>query len=165
MRIRKLVYATILLLALSSCNKEEEHYESKNVKVDSVFDKADDSKESEADKDKSKNEDKEKEEKTVNQSPKNDDQSNENKDTNKDDQGDNQDNPPSDKGKKYRTKDGLNLRRNPNIEEDNIIDVIDKGTELESIEELNANGFDWIKINFEGKEGYLSKDLLEEVNN
>lgn len=156
MRIRKLVYATILLLALTSCNKEEEHYESKNVKVDSVFDKVDDSKESDADKEKSKNEDKaeddQKEEKPAdnNKAEDNNQQENNNPDAN---------------AKKYKVENGINMRSEANTNADNIIAVIDPGTEITGLEEIEQNGKTWIKLEYQGQTGFVVKELLEEVNN
>ena len=156
MRIRKFIYSAIILFALTSCNKEEEHYESKNVKVDSVFDKADDSKESDADKDKSKNEDKAKEEKKEEKPADDKKAEDDNKQGNKD----------SDNNtKKYRVENGVNMRSEANTEADNIIAVIDPGTEITGLEEIEQNGKTWIKLEYQGQTGFVVKELLQEVNN
>lgn len=156
MRIRKFIYSAIILFALTSCNKEEEHYESKNVKVDSVFDKADDSKESEADKDKSKNEDKAKEDKKE-----------ENPADDKKSEDDNQqgNNDPDNNTKKYRVENGVNMRSEANTDADNIIAVIDPGTEITGLEEIEQNGKTWVKLEYQGQTGFVVKELLQEVNN
>ena len=156
MRIRKFIYSAIILFALTSCNKEEEHYESKNVKVDSVFDKADDSKESEADKDKSKNEDKakedNKEEKPADDKKAEDNNQQENK-------------APDNNTKKYRIENGVNMRSEANTDADNIIAVIDPGTEITGLEEIEQNGKTWVKLEYQGQTGFVVKELLQEVNN
>lgn len=156
MRIRKFIYSAIILFALTSCNKEEEHYESKNVKVDSVFDKADDSKESEADKDKSKNEDKAKEDKKE-ENPADD------KKAEDDNQQGNKD--PDNNTKKYRVENGVNMRSEANTDADNIIAVIDPGTEIIGLEEIEQNGKTWVKLEYQGQTGFVVKELLQEVNN
>lgn len=155
MRIRKFIYSAMVLFALTSCNKEEEHYESKNVKVDSVFDKADDSKESDADKEKSKNEDKAKEEKKEekpadNKAEDNNQQANNNPDNN---------------AKKYRVENGVNMRSEANTDADNIVAVIDPGTEITALEEIEQNGKTWIKLEYQGQTGFVVKEFLQEVNN
>lgn len=156
MRIRKFIYSAIILFALTSCNKEEEHYDSKNVKVDSVFDKAYDSKESEADKDKSKNEDKAKEDKKE-----------ENPADGKKAEDDNQqgNNDPDNNTMKYRVENGVNMRSEANTDADNIIAVIDPGTEITGLEEIEQNGKTWVKLEYQGQTGFVVKELLQEVNN
>lgn len=156
MRIRKLIYSAIILFALTSCNKEEEHYESKNVKVDSVFDKADESKESDADKDKSKNEDKAKEEKKE-EKPADDKKAEENNQQ--------ENNNPDNNAKKYRVENGVNMRSEANTDADNIIAVIDPGTEITGLEEIEQNGKTWVKLEYQGQTGFVVKELLQEVNN
>lgn len=155
MRIRKFIYSAIILFALTSCNKEEEHYESKNVKVDSVFDKADDSKESDADKDKSKNEDKAKEEKKE-EKPADDKAEDNDQQANK---------TPDNNTKKYRVENGVNMRSEANTDADNIIAVIDPGTEITGLEEIEQNGKTWVKLEYQGQTGFVVKELLQEVNN
>lgn len=156
MRIRKFIYSAIILFALTSCNKEEEHYESKNVKVDSVFDKADDSNESDADKEKSKNEDKAKEEKKE-EKPADDKKAEENNQQ--------ENNNPDNNAKKYRVENGVNMRSEANTDADNIIAVIDPGTEITGLEEIEQNGKTWVKLEYQGQTGFVVKDLLQEVNN
>ena len=162
MRIRKFIYSAIILFAVTSCNKEEEHYESKNVKVDSVFDKADDSKESDADdKDKSKNEDKAKEEKKEEKPA--DDKAEDNNKVEDNNQQANKD--PDNNTKKYRVENGVNMRSEANTDADNIVAVIDPGTEITALEEIEQNGKTWIKLEYQGQTGFVVKELLQEVNN
>lgn len=161
MRIRKFIYSALILFALTSCNKEEEHYESKNVKVDSVFDKADDSKESDADKEKSKNEDKAKEEKKEENSA-DDKAENNNKAEDNDQQANNK---PDNNAKKYRVENGVNMRSEANTDADNIVAVIDPGTEITALEEIEQNGKTWIKLEYQGQTGFVVKEFLQEVNN
>ena len=164
MRIRKLVYATILLLALSSCNKEEEHYESKNVKVDSVFDKVDDADKADDKNQDTKNEQPAKEaDNNVNPEDKNPNPVDDNQN---DADANNQSNPNDDQNaKKYRAQNALNMRSEANVGDDNVIAVIDPGTEITALEETEANGNTWIRLEYQGQTGFVVKDLLEEVNN
>lgn len=155
MIIRKFIYSALILFALTSCNKEEEHYESKNVKVDSVFDKADDSKESDANKDKSKNEDKAKEEKKE-ENPADEKAEDNNQQAN---------NKPDNNAKKYRVENGVNMRSEANTDADNIVAVIDPGTEITALEEIEQNGKTWIKLEYQGQTGFVVKEFLQEVNN
>lgn len=128
MKAKYLVCASLIFLGLTSCEKKEETYQGKNVKVESVFDSA--SKDSLKDK------------KPVNPAP-----------------------PKEEKQakKKYKTVDFINLRKTPTTQEDNIIASLSGGKVFEVLEEKQADDGVWIKVSFEGKEGYLKKDLLEEV--
>lgn len=161
MRIRKFIYSALILFALTSCNKEEEHYESKNVKVDSVFDKADDSKGSDDDKDKSKNEDKAKEEKKE-ENPADEKAEDNNKTEYNNQQATNK---PDNNAKKYRVENGVNMRSEANTDADNIVAVIDPGTEITALEEIEQNGKTWIKLEYQGQTGFVVKEFLQEVNN
>lgn len=132
MKAKYLVCASLIFLGLTSCEKKEETYQGKNVKVESVFDSA--SKDSPKDK--------KPEKKPVNPAP-----------------------PKEEKQakKKYKTVDFINLRKTPTTQEDNIIASLSGGKVFEVLEEKQADDGVWIKVSFEGKEGYLKKDLLEEV--
>lgn len=147
MKAKNIIYTTILLLSLTSCNKTEDHYESKNVQVDSVFDKdynADTKKDDDPIKD---NDDKNEVENKESQD----------KDDSREDI--------NNERKRYRVPVSVNLRRDPDSNLDNIIEAIDEGSELESIEEIEEDGQTWIKVNHNGNTGFIVKDLLEEVNN
>lgn len=161
MRIRKFIYSAIILFALTSCNKEEEHYESKNVKVDSVFDKADDSKESDADKEKSKNEDKAEDDQKK-EKPADDKKAEDNNNADNNQQGNKN---PDNNAKKYRVENGVNMRSEANTDADNIVAVIDPGTEITALEEIEQNGKTWIKLDYQGQTGFVVKEFLQEVNN
>ena len=153
MKLKYIISSAFIILSLASCNKKEEDYQAKNVKVESVFDKVENG---------AKDEPKE------NANPKPEEKAGENKDNPK---GENQNNPEGDKKaeeannkKKYRTRDTTNMRSNPNTEEDNILVAVPGGREFEAIEETNAEDGVWIKLNFEGNTGFIRKDLLDEVN-
>ena len=153
MKLKYIISSALIILSLASCNKKEEDYQAKNVKVESVFDKVENG---------AKDEPKE------NANPKTEEKAGENKDNPK---GENQNNPEGDKKaeeannkKKYKTRDITNMRSNPNTEEDNILVAVPGGREFEAIEETNAEDGVWIKLNFEGNTGFIRKDLLDEVN-
>lgn len=173
MKAKNLIYSAMILLSLAACNKEADHYESKNVKVDSVFDKVEDAKDSndtnnQADKKENQdnqqasnnqNQEKNKDQNGNNDQAKEEDKKNPNE-NNKDNNANNSNNK-----KKYKATSSLNLRTDPNTNADNIITAIDLGTEFEALEELEANGKAWVKLEYQGKTGYVVKDLLQEVNN
>lgn len=153
MKLKYILSSALIILSLASCNKKEEDYQAKNVKVDSVFDKV---------------------ENTQNDAPKDNNNPNPDQNSGKNQanpNGENQNNPNEDKKaeeannkKKYKTRDTTNMRSNPNTEEDNILVAVPGGREFEALEETNAEDGVWIKLNFEGNTGFIRKDLLDEVN-
>lgn len=153
MKLKYILSSALIILSLASCNKKEEDYQAKNVKVDSVFDKV---------------------ENTQNDAPKDGNNPNPDQNSGKNQanpNGENQNNPNEDKKaeeannkKKYKTRDTTNMRSNPNTEEDNILVAVPGGREFEALEETNAEDGVWIKLNFEGNTGFIRKDLLDEVN-
>lgn len=153
MKLKYIISSAIIILSLASCNKKEEDYQAKNVKVESVFDKV---------------------ENTQNDAPKDGNNPNPDQNSGKNQanpNGENQNNPNEDKKaeeannkKKYKTRDTTNMRSNPNTEEDNILVAVPGGREFEALEETNAEDGVWIKLNFEGNTGFIRKDLLDEVN-
>lgn len=153
MKLKYILSSALIILSLASCNKKEEDYQAKNVKVDSVFDKV---------------------ENTQNDAPKDGNNPNPDQNSGKNQanpNGENQNNPNEDKKaeeannkKKYKTRDTTNMRSNPNTEEDNILVAVPGGREFDALEETNAEDGVWIKLNFEGNTGFIRKDLLDEVN-
>ncbi len=151
MKTKHVIFTVITILALSACSKEEDHYDSKNIKVDSVFDKKNDS---------DANDDKKTGNKETKETIKKED-SNKKKqeDTNKKPTQNNQTN------KKYITTESLNLRQEPSIDQDNIISTVDLGTNVEALEEVEKDGSIWVKIKYQDNTGYVIKDFLQEVQN
>lgn len=151
MKTKRIIFTVITILALSACSKEEDHYDSKNIKVDSVFDKKNDS---------DANDDKKTDNKETKETIKKED-SNKKKqeDTNKKPTQNNQTN------KKYITTESLNLRQEPSTDQDNIISTVDLGTNVEALEEVEKNGNIWVKIKYQDNTGYVIKDFLQEVQN
>lgn len=152
MKAKNIIYTIILLLSFTSCNKTEDHYESKNVQVDSVFDKdynADTKKDNDPIKN---NNDKNEVENNQEENKENQDRDDSREDINNE-------------RKRYRVPVSVNLRRDPDSNLDNVIEAIDEGSELESIEEIEESGQTWIKVNHNGNTGFIVKDLLEEINN
>ena len=160
MKVKNIIYSAMIVLILASCNKEEDHYESKDVKVDSVFDKTDEVNDNNGE-DKQEDNQENKEDNNQNQEE-NEEEKKDNEENNPDS---NNSDPENQDKKKYRATNSVNLRTEPNTNADNVILAIDTGKEFESIEELEANGQSWVKLEYEGKTGYVIKDLLEEVNN
>lgn len=107
MNIKKIIFSVFILFFLTACGKEEEVYEKRDVKVDSVFDKIEESSSEETEK----NQDENKE--------------NENKEESEDTQEEN---------KNAQVTSTVNLRQSPNTEEDNVLGSIPGGSEIEIIE-------------------------------
>ena len=107
MNIKKIIFSVFILIFLTACGKEEEVYEKRDVKVDSVFDKIEESSSEETEK----NQDENKE--------------NENKEESEDTQEEN---------RNAQVTSTVNLRQSPNTEEDNVLGSIPGGSEIEIIE-------------------------------
>lgn len=147
MKIKLLFLICLTCLGLSSCNKEVAQYESKNIQVDSVFDKAE------------------------NQSKENQNQQNQQDQTNKkqdekaQQQAQQQATPANQTNqKKFKTVDTTNLRRNPTTNDEVLVSV-PASVEIEVIQEVNSKNEVWIKTKYNNSEGFIRKDLLEEINN
>ena len=147
MKIKLLFLICFICLGLSSCNKEVEQYESKNIQVDSVFNK------------------------TESQSKENQNQQNQQDQTNKkqdekaQQQTQQQANPANQTNqKKFKTVDTTNLRRNPTTNDEVIVSV-PASVEIEVIQEVNSENEVWVKTKYNNSEGFIRKDLLEEINN
>lgn len=153
MKLKYIISSALIILSLASCNKKEEDYQAKNVKVESVFDKVENT-QNDAPKDNNKpNPEENAGENQVN--PNGEDQGNPNEDKKAEE---------ANNKKKYKTRDITNMRSNPNTEEDNVLVAVPGGREFEALEETNAEDGVWIKLNFEGNTGFIRKDLLDEVN-
>lgn len=147
MKIKLLFLICLACLGLSSCNKEVEQYESKNIQVDSVFNKTESqSKE--------------------NQNQQNQqDQTNNKQDEKAQQQTQQQANPANQTNqKKFKTVDTTNLRRNPTTNDEVLVSV-PASVEIEVIQEVNSENEVWIKTKYNNSEGFIRKDLLEEINN
>lgn len=132
---------------LSSC-KEQEHYESKNLSIKSVFDNMslDDDKKNTNNisvKDKDKQESKKIEEK------KEDDEDNNENEKNNDEQ----------KEEKFILKDVVNMRSTPEIA-DNVVRQLDVGTEIKILEKNIGSDKKWMKIEYNNEIYYMSMEIL-----
>ena len=139
MKLKYIACSFVLLLALSSCNKKQEKYEKRDVKIDTVFD-------SSSSKEEISN-------KYNNENYSNGEMNNEEIIGEK--QAD---------GEVYKTKTTLNLRETPNTNEDNFITSIPENAELVVKEKVNDDGISWYKVSYNGREGYVSSDYLIKVN-
>lgn len=145
MKIKLLFFICFISLALTSCNKEVEQYESKDIQVDSVFNKGDIQ---------------------AQEGQNQQGQPNKNPDEKAKQQTQQQANPaPQADQKKLRTVDTTNLRRNPTTNDDNVVASVPASSELPVIEEVNTENEVWVKTKYNNSEGYIRKDLLEEINN
>ena len=145
MKIKLLFFICFICLGLTSCNKEVEEYESKNIQVDSVFNKGD-----------SQDQEGQNQQGQPNKKP----------DEKAQPQPQQQANPaPQADQKKLRTVDTTNLRRNPTTNDDNVVASVPASSELPVIEEVITENEVWIKTKYNNSEGFIRKDLLEEINN
>ena len=107
MNIKKIIFSVFILIFLTACGKEEEVYEKRDVKVDSVFDKIEEKSSEETEKTQDENKE------------------NENKEESEETQEEN---------KNAQVTSTVNLRQSPNTEEDNVLGSIPGGSEIEIIE-------------------------------
>ncbi|MDD7464242.1 MAG: SH3 domain-containing protein [Anaerococcus sp.] len=138
---KKNIIALMLALTftLAGC-KEEEHYESKNLPIESVFDdiSSEDSKEDKEKSDK-KEEDKKDEKKE-------DKKKTENTDENQEEES-------------YLTQNPINIRSTPEFG-DNVVEQIETGTEIKILEKNIGEDNNWAKIVYQDKVYYISMEIL-----
>ena len=135
MKIKYIVCSFALILALSSCEKKQEKYEKRDVKIDTVCDKS-------------------------NSNAGNVDQNN-NLEVNASEESTDLNN---NDGETYRVTTSVNLRETPTVDEDNYIDAIPANAEVIFIEEVeNDNGESWSKITYKGKTGFVASNFLEKI--
>lgn len=156
MKIKKVLLPLFAILVLASCNKEEEVYEKKDVKVDSVFDKIEegssDEKKEEEDK---KDQEEKKEEKPQENKEENQPEADANKNNN------NENNNDQDQAVQTRQTTGLvNMRETPTANAENFILSVPQGRQVEFIEEVYQGDISWSKVRYQGSEGFIRSDLL-----
>lgn len=135
MKIKYIVCSFALILALSSCEKKQEKYEKRDVKIDTVFDNS-------------------------NSNAENIDQNN-NLEVNASEESTDLNN---NDGETYRVTTSVNLRETPTVDEDNYIDAIPANTKVVFIEEVeNDRGESWSKITYKGKTGFVASNFLEKI--
>lgn len=133
MNIKKIIFSIFILFSLTACGKEEEVYEKRDVKVDSVFDKIEES------------------------SNKNTESQDEDKKDNEESTEENIEEKTEEENNKAQVTNTVNLRQSPNTDEDNVLGSIPGGSEVEIIESQG----EWSRISFQGMEGFVRSDLLE----
>ncbi|NVF11545.1 SH3 domain-containing protein [Anaerococcus sp. AGMB00486] len=135
MNLKKVILSLFLIIILASCSKKEESYEKRDVKIDSVFDNVNLSKE-----DKKDNEAKEDLKEDSNKVAENQDK--------------------ADESTVARTNAEVNLRESPTTKEDNFITSLPNNAEVNILEEVQANGEAWLKISYKGREGFVKSDFV-----
>lgn len=144
MKFKKIICFLMILISLSSCGAKKEKYQSKNVDVDTIFD-------SDFSYDNTEEEQLEYLSKMLKQGideiPNIDEK--EKKDSN------------LEVSKEFTTKKEIEFRKDPFEDEDNIIEKIPENTEVELIKSVNVDGIKWSKISFDGKVGYVRRNVLK----
>ena len=149
MKLRNIILTLCALALLASCSKEEEVYEKRDVKVESVFDNIEgkeEEKPAEEVKEEKKKEEPKKEEaeKPAEKPEQNQAQTNNNQ-----------------PNQQTRTTNVLaNLREGPTSFEENFILSVPAESKVDFIEEIYQDGVAWSKVRFNGREGYIRSDLL-----
>ena len=156
MKIKKVLLPIFALLVLTSCNKEVETYEKKDVKVDSVFGniekKSEDEKPEEA-----KEEEKKEEEKPQENNQENQPQAEENNNNNNNENNNNNQN----QAAQTRQTTGLvNMRETPTADAENYILSIPQGENVEFLEEVYQGEISWSKVRYQNTTGFIRSDLL-----
>lgn len=142
MSSKKIVFTLFILICLSSCNKDKEKYEKKEINVQSVFD----------DYEEDNNRNKQLEDKIFK------DNISDNSTNLKDTQEVN-DNEENQSGSRAIVTDTVNLRESPSVSEDNVLSTLEKDTEVIILEETDGRS----RVDINGQAGYIKSDLLEEV--
>ena len=162
MKIKKVLLPIFALLVLTSCNKEVETYEKKDVKVDSVFDNIE--KISEEDKpEEAKEEEKKEEEKPQENNQENQPQAEENNNNNNENnnQNNNENNNNQNQQPQTRQTTGLvNMRETPTADAENYILSIPQGENVEFLEEVYQGEISWSKVRYQNTTGFIRSDLL-----
>lgn len=144
MKFKKIICFLMILISLSSCGAKKEKYQSKNVDVDTIFD-------SDFSYDNTEEEQLEYLSKMLKQGideiPNIDEK--EKKDSN------------LEVSKEFTTKKEIDFRKDPFEDEDNIIEKIPENTKVELIKSVNVDGIKWSKISFDGKVGYVRRNVLK----
>lgn len=148
MKLRNIILTLFALTLLASCSKEEEVYEKRDVKVESVFDNIEAKKEEkpaeQAKEEKKEEPKKEEAEKPAEKPEQNQAQANNNQ-----------------ANKQTKTTNVLaNLREGPTSFEENFILSVPAESKVDFIEEIYQDGVSWSKVRFNGREGYIRSDLL-----
>lgn len=142
MKIKKIICFLVILVSLSSCKAKKENYQSKDVKVDTIFDS-----------DFSYDDTEERQLESLSKMLK----------KGIDDIPDLDDNKESNlkKGEKYTIANETELRKDPSEDENNVIEKIPANTKVELIKNLNVDGEKWSKISYNGNEGYVKRNSLK----
>lgn len=148
MKLRNIILTLFALTLLASCSKEEEVYEKRDVKVESVFDNIEAKKEekpAEQAKEEKKEEPKKEEAEKPAEKPEQNQAQADKKQANQ----------------QTRTTNVLaNLREGPTSFEENFILSVPAESKVDFIEEIYQDGVAWSKVRFNGREGYIRSDLL-----
>ncbi|MDU5503550.1 MAG: SH3 domain-containing protein [Anaerococcus vaginalis] len=144
MKIKKIICFLVILVSLSSCKAKKENYQSKNVKVDTIFD-------SDFSYDDTEEEQVENLSKILKQGIDEIPNLDDNKESN------------SKKGEKYTIVNEAELRKDPIEDGDNVIEKIPANTKVELIKNLNVDGEKWSKISYNGNKGYVKRNFLKEI--
>lgn len=160
MKLRNIILTLFALALLASCNKEEEVYEKRDVKVESVFDNIE-GKEEEKPAEEAKEEKKEEPKKEEAEKPADNQEANQNPQNNQNPA--NKQNPADNNQANKQTKTAnvlANLREGPTAFEENFILSVPAGSQVEFVEEIYQDGVAWSKVRFNGREGFIRSDLL-----
>lgn len=160
MKLRNIILTLFALALLASCSKEEEVYEKRDVKVESVFDNIEAKKE-EKPAEEAKEEKKEEPKKEEAEKPADNQEANQNPNANQNNA--NNQNPADNNQANKQTKTAnvlANLREGPTAFEENFILSVPAGSQVEFVEEIYQDGVAWSKVRFNGREGYIRSDLL-----
>lgn len=158
MKIKKVLLPVFALLVLTSCNKEVETYEKKDVKVDSVFDNIE--KKSEEEKPEEAKEEEKKDEEANENKEENHPQPEANNNNNNENNNENNNNNQNQAAQTRQTTGLVNMRETPTADEENYILSIPQGENVEFIEEVYQGEISWSKVRYQNTTGFIRSDLL-----
>ena len=158
MKIKKVLLPVFALLVLTSCNKEVETYEKKDVKVDSVFDNIE--KKSEEEKPEEAKEEEKKDEEANENKEENQPQPEANNNNNNENNNENNNNNQNQASQTRQTTGLVNMRETPTADEENYILSIPQGENVEFLEEVYQGEISWSKVRYQNTTGFIRSDLL-----
>ena len=159
MKIKKVLLPIFALLVVTSCNKEVETYEKKDVKVDSVFDNIE--KKSEEEKPEESKEEEKKEEEANENKEENKPEAEANNNNNNENNNQNNNNNQNQAAQTRQTTGLVNMRETPTANEDNYILSVPQGENVEFLEEVYQGEISWSKVRYQNTTGFIRSDLLD----
>lgn len=145
MKSKLIIVSLLFFISLSSCQKKEDTYVSKNLPIETVFDKmnSDEKELSENSNQTSNNEEEKKDE--------NQENNEENQNLNSENKTENQ---------VLVTSQDINIRSTPEFSDDNVVQLLASGSEITVLEKNVGNDQQWARIQYQDQVYYISMQFI-----